>query len=379
MSHRRLHLCLAKMGGHEQRYVQEAFDSNWVVPLGPNVDAFERCLEEYLGGDKSVVALSSGTAALHLAMVLLGIGPGDEVLCQSFTFAASANPIVYCGASPVFVDSEALSWNMSPFLLEEAIKDRIAVTGKKPKAIVVVHLYGMPAMMDLILDVAHRYEIPVIEDAAEALGSSYNGHKCGTMGDFGILSFNGNKMITTSGGGALVCPTPETKKLAMFYATQAKEPMPYYHHEKIGYNYRLSNVCAGIGRGQMEVLEDHLAHHYALSAAYYDALSDTPGVTVQRSPSVMQRSNYWLTTVLFDRGTPMVEKVRATLENGNVESRRLWRPLHLQPVFSGMSAYMDGTSEWIFDRGLCLPSGPDISIQDDLPYIVNIIKECVTK
>lgn len=264
------------MGGSEQRYIKEAFDSNWVVPLGPNVDAFEKSLEEYLGADKHVVALSSGTAALHLAMVMLGVGKGDEVLCQSFTFAASANPIVYCGATPVFVDSEALSWNMSPFILEDAIKERIAITGKAPKAIVVVHLYGMPAMMDLIMDVAHRYGIPVIEDAAEALGSSYNGHKCGTMGDFGVLSFNGNKMITTSGGGALVCPSAEAKRTAAFYATQAKEPLPYYHHEKIGYNYRLSNICAGIGLGQMEVLDDHLAHHYALSVAYYEALADVP-------------------------------------------------------------------------------------------------------
>ncbi len=379
MSHRRLHLCLARMGGSEQRYIKEAFDSNWVVPLGPNVDAFEKSLEEYLGSDKHVVALSSGTAALHLAMVMLGIGKGDEVLCQSFTFAASANPIVYCGATPVFVDSEALSWNMSPFILEDAIKERIAITGKAPKAIVVVHLYGMPAMMDLIMDVAHRYGIPVIEDAAEALGSSYNGHKCGTMGDFGVLSFNGNKMITTSGGGALVCPSAEAKRTAAFYATQAKEPLPYYHHEKIGYNYRLSNICAGIGLGQMEVLDDHLAHHYALSVAYYEALADVPGVMVQRSPSVMQRSNYWLTTVLFDGGLSMVEKVRNTLEENNVESRRLWKPMHLQPVFADAPAYIDGTSEWIFERGLCLPSGPDISKSEDVPYIVNIIKRCVAE
>ena len=259
-NNKRIYLCLAHMSGREQTYIQEAFDTNWVVPLGPNVNGFEADLEHYLGAGKPVAALSAGTAALHLALIALGVGAGDEVLCQSFTFCASANPIVYQGATPIFVDSEAESWNMSPELLERAIEDRLALSGKLPKAIVVVHLYGMPANMEAIMAIANRYQIPVVEDAAEALGSEYKGQKCGTFGHYGILSFNGNKMITTSGGGALVCPTPEAKQQALFYATQAREQAPYYQHEQIGYNYRMSNICAGIGRGQMTVLDAHVAH-----------------------------------------------------------------------------------------------------------------------
>jgi len=378
MTEKKILLCLAHMGGQEQRFIKEAFDTNWVVPLGPNVDGFERDLEAFLGGDTHVAALVSGTAAIHLALVLLGVGDGDEVVCQSFTFSASANPIAYQGATPVFVDSEPDTWNMSPALLEEAIADRISRTGRKPKAIVAVHLYGMPAKMDEIMQVARRYEIPVVEDAAEALGSMYDGRPCGTMGDLGVFSFNGNKMITTSGGGALVCHTAETKKRALFYATQAREPFPYYQHEHIGYNYRLSNICAGIGRGQMLVFEEHLAHHRHVAALYADLLKGVDGLSVHLAPNGRHDSNYWLTTITIDeeRAHTGYAHIMDGLAAEGVESRPLWKPLHLQPVFANAPRYVDGTSESLFRKGLCLPSGPWVS-DDDVEKIVKTIRRCV--
>ena len=363
MTNNRILLCLAHMSGQEMKYIQEAFDTNWVVPLGPNVNAFEQDLERLCGNGKHVVALSAGTAAIHLALVNLGVGPGDEVICQSMTFSASANPIVYQGATPVFVDSESDSWNMDPNLLEEAIKDRIAKTGRKPKAIIPVYLYGMPAMIDDILDIAHRYEIPVVEDSAEAFGSCYRGRLCGTFGDFGIMSFNGNKMITTSGGGALICPDEETKKKTMFYATQAREPMPYYLHKEIGYNYRMSNICAGIGRGQMTVLDEHLAHHKHLCDRYVELLGAVDGIMVHTNPDERYDSNYWLNTILVDPEKTGVDydTIRLHLEACNIESRPLWKPMHSQPVFNGAPAYVNGVSERLFSTGLCLPSGPCVS------------------
>lgn len=378
MSNKQVFLCLAHMGGQEQKFIQEAFDTNWVVPLGPNVDGFERDLEAYLGGGVHVAALASGTSAVHVALVLLGVGQGDEVICQSFTFAASANPIVYQGASPVFVDSEADTWNMSPALLASAIEERISSTGRKPKAIIVAHLYGMPAKMNEIMDIARRYGIPVVEDAAEALGSRYGGQPCGTLGDLGVLSFNGNKMITTSGGGALICRTEEEKRKAVFYATQAREPFPYYQHEHIGYNYRLSNICAGIGRGQMFVLDEHIAHHRHVSALYAEKLDGVKGITVHRAPQPLHDSNYWLSTILVDSsqaGTDYTQ-IQSRLAAEGVESRPLWKPLHMQPVFSSAPRYVDGTSERLFSLGLCLPSGPWVS-DDDVERIVKIIRQCV--
>ncbi len=297
---KRIYLCLAHMSGNEMKYIQEAFDTNWVVPLGPNVNGFEEDLKQFVGGDKEVVALSAGTAAVHLALLACGVGPGDEVLVQSFTFCASSHPVTYLGATPVFVDSEAETWNMDPVLLEEAIQDRIRVTGKKPKAIVPVYLYGMPARIDEIMAVADRYDIPVIEDAAEGLGSRFDGKVCGTFGHYGVLSFNGNKMITTSGGGALICPDPAAKQKIMFYATQARESYPYYQHEEIGYNYRMSNICAGIGRGQMTVLEEHIAHHRHICRLYKSLLEDVKGITLHENPSPRYESNYWLNTILLD-------------------------------------------------------------------------------
>ena len=297
---KRIYLCLAHMSGNEQKFIQEAFDTNWVVPLGPNVNGFEQDLKDFAGENKEIVALSAGTAAVHLALLACGVGPGDEVLVQSFTFCASSHPITYLGATPVFVDSEADTWNMDPELLEVAIKDRIAKTGKKPKAIVPVYLYGMPAKLDEIMAVANKYDIPVIEDAAEGLGSKYNGQVCGTFGKYGVLSFNGNKMITTSGGGALICPDAETKKEIMFYATQARENYPYYQHEKIGYNYRMSNICAGIGRGQMTVLEEHINHHKHTYELYKELLADVEGITLHDNPSEVYDSNFWLNTIILD-------------------------------------------------------------------------------
>lgn len=369
-------LSLAHMGGREQEFIQEAFDTNWVVPLGPNVNAFEKALRDFLIGNgklkvenegKQVVALSAGTAALHLGLILLGIGEGDEVICQSFTFSASANPIAYQGATPVFVDSEEDTWNMDPVLLEEAIKDRLEKTGRLPKAIIPVHLYGMPGKLDEILEVAGRYNIPVLEDSAEALGSEYKGRKCGTFGEYAALSFNGNKIITTSGGGALVCPSEERAKRALFYATQAREQAPHYQHEKIGYNYRMSNICAGIGRGQMFVLEEHVARRREIHDLYVKLLDGVKGVKVMCQPEGGDfNSNYWLTCITVDQEEAGFtrEDVRLALDGDNIESRPLWKPMHLQPVFKEAPFYGNGTSEWLFEIGLCLPSGSMLTDQD---------------
>ena len=369
-------LSLAHMGGREQEFIQEAFDTNWVVPLGPNVNAFEKALRDFLIGNgklnvenvgKQVVALSAGTAALHLGLILLGGGERDEVICQSFTFSASANPIAYQGATPVFVDSEEDTWNMDPVLLEEAIKDRLEKTGRLPKAIIPVHLYGMPGKLDEILEVAGRYNIPVLEDSAEALGSEYKGRKCGTFGEYAALSFNGNKIITTSGGGALVCPSEERAKRALFYATQAREQAPHYQHEKIGYNYRMSNICAGIGRGQMFVLEEHVARRREIHDLYVKLLDGVKGVKVMCQPEGGEfNSNYWLTCITVDPEEAGFtrEDVRLALDGDNIESRPLWKPMHLQPVFKEAPFYGNGTSERLFEIGLCLPSGSMLTDQD---------------
>ena len=380
----RIWLSLAHMGGREQEFIQEAFDTNWVVPLGPNVNAFEKALRDFLIGNgklkvenegKQVVALSAGTAALHLGLILLGVGEGDEVICQSFTFSASANPIAYQGAPPVFVDSEEDTWNMDPVLLEEAIKDRLEKTGRLPKAIIPVHLYGMPGKLDEILEVAGRYNIPVLEDSAEALGSEYKGRKCGTFGVYAALSFNGNKIITTSGGGALVCPSEERAKRALFYATQAREQAPHYQHEKIGYNYRMSNICAGIGRGQMFVLEEHVARRREIHDLYVKLLDGVKGVKVMCQPEGGDfNSNYWLTCITVDPEEAGFtrEDVRVALDGDNIESRPLWKPMHLQPVFKEAPFYGNGTSERLFEIGLCLPSGPMLTDQD-IERVVKVI------
>ena len=389
------------------KYIREAFDTNWVVPLGPNVNAFEDDLKDFVGAGKEVVALSAGTAAVHLALIACGVGPGDEVLVQSFTFCASSNPIRYLGATPVFVDSEPDSWNMDPQLLEQAIDDRISKTGRKPKAIIPVYLYGMPGRIDEIVAIGEKYGIPIIEDAAEGLGSRFDGQVCGTFGRFGVLSFNGNKMITTSGGGALICPDAETKKEIMFYATQAREAYPYYQHEKIGYNYRMSNICAGIGRGQMTVLDEHIAHHRHVHDLYRELLDGVDGITLHSNPSGRYDSNYWLNTVTLDpdlkvRGeenaykaavkgavggaagvtheaasvhtdcepNANVEAMRMGLDAAGIESRPLWKPMHRQPVFADCPAYLNGVSESLFKVGLCLPSGPCVT-DDDVRYIVS--------
>lgn len=380
MANNKILLCLAHMSGQEMKYIQEAFDTNWVVPLGPNVNAFEQDLEQLCGEGKHVVALSSGTAAIHLALVNLGVGRDDEVICQSMTFSASANPIVYQGATPVFVDSERDTWNIDPNLLEDAIKDRIAKTGRKPKAIIPVYLYGMPAKIDDIMEIARRYEIPVVEDSAEAFGSRYRGQLCGTFGQFGIMSFNGNKMITTSGGGALICPDEATKKKTMFYATQSREPMPYYLHKEIGYNYRMSNICAGIGRGQMTVLDEHLAHHRHLCDRYVELLADVDGISVHTNADERSDSNYWLNTITIEPSKTGVdyETVRQHLEQCNIESRPLWKPMHTQPVFSGAPAFVNGVSEELFAMGLCLPSGPWVS-DEDVERVAREIKACCKK
>ena len=450
---KRIYLCLAHMSGNEMDYIQEAFDTNWVVPLGPNVNGFEADLEEFVNGlkvngaagekkivdfsvgnaavnlslevsvdnrkmqtykkalDKKVVALSAGTAAVHLALLACGVGPGDEVLVQSFTFCASSHPVTYLGATPVFVDSEEDTWNMDPQLLEEAIRDRMAKTGKKPKAIVPVYLYGMPAKIDEIMAVADRYDIPVIEDAAEGLGSRYDGQVCGTFGRYGVLSFNGNKMITTSGGGALICPDDEAKKKIMFYATQARESYPYYQHEEIGYNYRMSNICAGIGRGQMTVLDEHIEHHKHVARMYKELLGGIEGITFHENPSQRYDSNYWLSTIILDPNLKVkgedkayatavqgavggaagvthaaatlhtdcepnrnVEAMRMALDVAGIESRPLWKPMHKQPVYKDNPCYVNGVSEKLFKCGLCLPSGPYVT-DDDVRYIVEQIKE----
>lgn len=408
---KRIYLCLAHMSGEEQKYIQEAFDTNWVVPLGPNVNAFEQDLENFVGEDKKVVALSSGTAAVHLALVACGVQAGDEVICQSFTFCASCHPITYLGAVPVLVDSESDTWNMDPVLLEEAIVDRITQTGKKPKAIVVVYLYGMPAKVDEIVAVANKYDIPVIEDAAEGLGSRYNDRMCGTFGKYGVLSFNGNKMITTSGGGALICGSQEDKQSIMFYATQAREGYPYYQHEKIGYNYRMSNICAGIGRGQMSVLEKHIQHHQYLAALYEELFADVQGITFHENPSACYDSNYWLNTITLSPDLHVigeekaymavvkgavggtagvthtvenvhtdcepnrnVEAMRMVLDAVGIESRPLWKPMHKQPVYRGVPSYINGVSESVFKVGLCLPSGPWVTEKDVRMIVKEILK-----
>ena len=380
MGRNRIYLCLAHMSGKEQHFIKEAFDTNWVVPLGPNVNGFEADLEEFVGENRKVVALSAGTAALHLGLVQLGVQAGDEVICQSMTFCASCNPVTYLGATPVFIDSEEDTWNMSPVLLEEAIIDRIAKTGKKPKAIIPVHLYGMPAKMDEIMTIAGKYEIPVLEDAAEALGSKYKGQKCGTFGQFGSLSFNGNKMITTSGGGALVVADEEAKKETMFYATQARENFPYYQHERIGYNYRMSNICAGIGRGQMTILNEHIAHHRHVHALYKNAFENMPGIVLKCNPDERFDSNYWLCTILVDKDVTGFdyEELRVALDAKGIETRPLWKPMHLQPVFANNPSYVDGTSERLFNQGLCIPAGPCVS-DEDVAYIIDSIKACYGK
>lgn len=448
MQRNRIFLCLAHMSGNEMKYIQEAFDSNWVVPLGPNVNAFEaelkrfstsryvapnwlkeaypQCIEAHESDpdalwnagyddlqDKQVVALASGTSAVHLALVALGVGSGDEVICQSFTFCASSHPVCYQGATPVFVDSEPETWNMDPQLLETAIQDRISKTGKRPKAIIVVYLYGMPAKIDEIKDVADKYDIPLIEDAAEGLGSRYKGRVCGTFGQFGVLSFNGNKMITTSGGGALICPDAETRDRVMFYATQAREGYPYYQHEKIGYNYRLSNVCAGIGRGQLTVLDEHVAWHRHLAHRYAEAFKAIDGFTFHEEQSADSQSNYWLNTVTIDpqvrikgqdkvyqvtvkgavggaagvihqassartdcQPNDNVEALRVWLDGMGFESRPLWKPMHKQPVYQKVPAYVNGVSELLFETGLCLPSGPLVT-DEDIDRLIAAIKEAV--
>ena len=409
---KRIYLCLAHMSGKEQTYIKEAFDTNWVVPLGPNVNGFEKDLEEFVGEDKRVVALSAGTAAVHLALIACGVKPRDEVLVQNFTFCASSHPISYLGATPVFVDSEPLTWNMDPVLLEEAIKDRIRKTGKKPKAIIPVALYGMPYDCDGIMEVANRYDIPVIEDAAEGFGSRYKGQVLGTFGRYGVLSFNGNKMITTSGGGALICPDAEQWQRVMWYATQARESYPYYQHEEIGYNYRMSNICAGIGRGQMTVANDHIAHHKHVQALYENLLADVEGITVHRQPEGGDYdSNFRLSTITLDEHLKVrgqenayrqvitgavggaagvihtakaattdcqpndnVEAMRMALDQAGVEARPVWKPMHKQPVYKDAPAYVNGVSEAIFKVGMCLPSGPYVT-DEDVAYIVDCIKK----
>ncbi len=419
----RIYLCLAHMSGREQDFIKEAFDSNWVVPMGPNVNGFEKDLEEFVNKvdnngwtnelDRKVCCLSAGTAAVHLALLACGVGPGDEVLVQSFTFCASSHPITYLGATPVFVDSERETWNMDPDLLEEAIKDRIAKTGRKPKAIIPVALYGMPYQIDRILEIADRYEIPVIEDAAEGLGSRFDGQVLGTFGDYGVLSFNGNKMITTSGGGALICRDEEAKKEVLFYATQARESYPYYQHEHIGYNYRMSNICAGIGRGQMTVINEHIAHHKHVQALYRELLADVKGVTLHENPTPRFDSNFWLCAVTLDPALKVkgqenaykkvitgavggaagvthaassattdcqpnanVEAMRVALDAANIEARPLWKPMHKQPVYKDAPAYVNGVSESLFAVGLCLPAGPYVT-DEDVRYIVDSIKKAI--
>ena len=412
---KKIHLCLARMSeaGLEQKYIQEAIETKWVAPLGPNVDAFEADLRNFIGQGKEVVVLSSGTAAVHLSLIACGVGPGDEVIVQSFTFCASSHPVMYLGATPVFVDSEKGSWNMDPDLLEEAIKDRIAKTGKKPKAIMPVALYGMPYEIERIMEIGKRYGIPVIEDAAEGFGSRYKGQVLGTFGDYGILSFNGNKMITTSGGGALICPDRESWTKMMWYATQARESYPYYQHEEIGYNYRMSNICAGIGRGQMTVVNNHIAHHHHVQKLYEELFKDVKGITVHVQPNDAYDSNYWLTTITLDPDLKVkgqenayktivtgpiggalgvihpattavtdcqpndnVEAMRMALFDADIEARPVWKPMHKQPVYKNAPAYVNGVSEEIFKKGLCLPAGPWVE-DEDVKRIVDTIKASI--
>lgn len=418
-----IYLCLAHMSeaGLEQKYVKEAFDTNWVVPLGPNVNGFEADLEEFVNENekeklaKSVVALSSGTAAVHLALQALGVGPGDEVCVQSFTFCASSHPITYLGATPVFIDSEKDTWNMDPDLLEKAIIDRIKITGKKPKAIETVALYGMPYNIERIMEIANKYDIPVIEDAAEGFGSRYKGQVLGTFGKYGVLSFNGNKMITTSGGGALICSDDESKNHIMWLATQARDSYPYYQHSAIGYNYRMSNICAGIGRGQMTVVKEHLLHHKHVQSLYEKLLDNIDGIKVHKAPSSDYDSNFWLCTITLDPSVKIkgqvnaykevvktavggaagvihmvdspttdcqpnenVEALRVFMLENKIEARPVWKPMHKQPVYANSPAYVNGVSESIFKIGVCLPAGPYVT-DDDVYYIVNTIKSAIQK
>lgn len=413
MTQKRIFLCLAHMSGQEMKFIQEAFDTNWVVPLGPNVNGFEKDLESFMGQQKRIVALSSGTAAVHLALIACGVKAGDEVIVQTFTFCASSHPITYLGAKPVFVDSESDTWNMSPELLEEAIKDRIAKTGRKPKAIVPVYLYGMPAKIDEILSVAERYDIPVVEDAAEGFGSRYDRQMVGTFGRYGVLSFNGNKMITTSGGGALVCPDGESYNRVMYFATQARESYPYYQHTEIGYNYRMSNICAGIGRGQMTVIDEHIRHHQHIAQLYREAFKEVEGIDFHDNPDERTDSNFWLNTITIAPDLKVkgqenayktivkgavggaagvvhqastahtdcepnanVEAMRLYLDRASIESRPLWKPMHRQPVYQDAPAYLNGVSEELFHCGLCLPSGPMVT-DEDVARIIHTIKDSV--
>lgn len=422
MNNERILLCLAHMSGKEMDFIKEAFDTNWVVPLGPNVNGFEDDLKAFVNNrngekplHKEVVALSAGTAAVHLALIACGVKPGDEVMVQSFTFCASSHPVTYLGATPVFVDSEKGTWNMDPKLLDEAIADRIAKTGKKPKAIVPVALYGMPYYIDEIMKVAEKYDIPVIEDVAEGFGSRFNGQVLGTFGKYGVLSFNGNKMITTSGGGALICPDVEDKREIMWYATQARESYPYYHHEAIGYNYRMSNICAGIGRGQMTIANEHIKHHQHVQELYCELLKDVESITMHGNPGPEFDSNFWLCTATLDPDLKIkgqenayrqvitgavggaagvthaattavtdcqpnanVEALRVILDAANIEARPLWKPMHKQPVYRNAPAYTNGVSESLFAVGICLPAGPYVT-DDDVRYIVDSIKAAIVK
>jgi len=412
----RILLCLCHLSGNEQKFVQEAFDTNWVVPLGPNVNGFEKDLEEFVGQNKRVVALSAGTAAVHLGLLACGVGPGDEVCVQSFTFCASSHPITYLGATPVFIDSEKETWNMDPELLEKAIIDRKEKTGKYPKAIVPVALYGMPYKIDKIMAIANKYGIPVVEDAAEGFGSKFNGQVLGTFGKYGVLSFNGNKMITTSGGGALITENEDEWREIMMYATQYRESYPYYQHEKIGYNYRMSNICAGIGRGQMTIVNEHIAHHKKVQKLYEELLKDVKGITVHSQPATGEYdSNFWLCTMTIDPDVKVkgqenaykqvvtgavggaagvihaassavtdcqpddnVEAMRMGLDALNIESRPLWKPMHKQPVYKNAPAYVNGVSEALFKVGMCLPAGPYVT-EDDVQFICEAIKSLIAE
>lgn len=362
MNNSKIWLSSPHMGGNEQKFVKEAFDANWVAPLGPNVNGLEKDLESYLGNQTYVGALSSGTAAIHLGLILLGVKANDEVLCQSMTFSASANPILYLGAVPVFIDSEIDTWNLCPIALEEAIVDRIA-KHKKPKVIIAVHLYGVPYKIDEVRAVADKYNIPILEDSAEALGSSYKGQKCGTFGDIGVLSFNGNKIITTSGGGAIVTPTIALKDKAVFYATQSRDNAPHYQHSEIGYNYRMSNICAGIGRGQMEVLDEHVGLRRKMNAFYVDLFKDIAAVTVFTVPNDDYFANYWLSAIVIEPNQEGIDReaLRLAFESANIESRPLWKPMHLQPIFDKYPYYGTTVSETLFENGLCLPSGSNLT------------------
>ena len=366
MTQNKIWLSSPHMGGTEQKYIQEAFDANWIAPLGPNVVGFEQDLENYLGNQVNVGALSSGTAAIHLGLILLGVQAGDAVLCQTMTFSASANPILYLGATPVFVDSETTTWGLCPQALEQAIQDSIQ-KGKKPKAIISVHLFGVPYQVAEIRKVANTYDIPVLEDAASALGSTYKGQKCGTFGDIGILSFNGNKIITTSGGGAIVTQTAALKEKAIFYATQSRDNAPHYQHSEIGYNYRMSNICAGIGRGQMEVLNEHVALRRQMHDFYVAVFASIEGVDVFSTPNEDYYANYWLSAIIIDAKKTngiSAETLRLALEAENIESRPLWKPMHLQPIFSNYPYYGKKVAENLFENGLCLPSGSNLTDKD---------------